>query len=399
MFDRAGKRVHGFGIHALQPHEGAGKLHYPDGLALAPDGARMLVVEGFEDRAQLFGPISASERALTANQERNTASHFGGALDAAGVLYAAVEPSAPGIVVLDTTLSEPAEITRWSGYGERVAQFVRPDAIELSPDARRLYVADAGNARITAWLVDRPAGTPLKYDPALARLSLALDLRRLEAVRWRDEPELVPDPVAIECAPGGALLVLDAATRRVLEFGPDLAFLYAFVATHDTNTIAGLPGHRWNEPSRPVDLAVSPKGDLVFVLDALGACVRVFDRAGKPLREFGSHGDGEQQLLRPAGLTCAPDGSVWVADEARSRVLHFDAKGAYLGALGKPGLARGEFAKPRGLAFDPAGNLVVLDWGNHRGQTFDAEGRAVSAFGSRAYLQALRPKAPAPKKD
>lgn len=399
VFDRAGKRVHGFGIHALLPHEGAGKLHYPDGLALAPDGTRVLVVEGFEDRAQLFGPIGASERAATAAQERNTASHFGGALDAAGVLLAAVEPSAPGIVVYDTTLAEPVEITRWSGYGERVAQFVRPSAIELSPDARDVYVADAGNARLLDYRVDRPAGEPLKYDPALARLALALDLRKLEAVRWRDEPELVPDPVALECAPGGALLVLDAATRRVLEFDSDLSFRFAFVATHDTNTVAGLPGHHWNEPSRPVDLAVSPKGDLVFVLDALAACVRVFDRAGKPTREFGTHGEGDGELVRPAGIVCAPDGSVWVSDEARSRVLHFDAKGAFLGTLGKPGFARGEFAKPRGLALDPQGRLVVLDWGNHRGQTFAPDGSFVSAFGSRAYLQVMRPKPVAPRKD
>ncbi len=394
VFDRAGKRVHGFGIHALLPHEGAGKLHYPDGLAVAPDGARMLVVEGFEDRAQFFGPITASERALTAGQERNTASHFGGALDAAGVLLAAVEPSAPGIVVYDTTLAEPVEITRWSGYGERVAQFVRPDAIELSPDARHVYVADPGNARLLDYLVDRPAGEPLKYDPALARLSLALDLRKVPELA-KDDPDLVPNPIALECAPDGHVFVLDAASQRVVEFTAELKFVGAFSPFASFGPRAA--------SRRPIDLAVDEEGR-VLVLDELAGRVHVYDRTPELdgfvyVSGYGAYGDGESELIRPAGIACAPDGRMWISDEARNRVLHFDAKGTFLGALGKPGLARGEFTKPRGLALDPQGRLVVLDWGNHRGQTFAPDGSFVSAFGSRAYLQVMRPKPVAPKKD
>lgn len=404
VFDRAGKRVHGFGIHALLPHEGAGKLHYPDGLAVAPDGARMLVVEGFEDRAQFFGPITASERALTAGQERNTASHFGGALDAAGVLLAAVEPSAPGIVVYDTTLAEPVEITRWSGYGERVAQFVRPDAIELSPDARHVYVADPGNARLLDYLVDRPAGEPLKYDPALARLSLALDLRKVPELA-KDDPDLVPNPIALECGPDGHVFVLDAASQRVVEFTAELAYVGGFDACLEiTNGSSSIVA---TNPMGPVDLALDGEGR-VLVLDALARTVRRYDRRAPKLETFGFAGriDLDGECIRPAGIACAPDGSGWISDEAKDVVLHLDARKAFvhepgwvLGALGKHGLARGEFTKPRGLALDPQGRLVVLDWGNHRGQTFAPDGSFVSAFGSRAYLQVMRPKPVAPRKD
>lgn len=390
VFELGGKHAGGFGLHALLPHEGAGKLHYPSGIALAANGQRILVLEAFESRAQLFGPSTANDLAAQQSQERNTASHFGGAIDASGALFATVEPSAPGIVVHDTALAEPVEITRWSGYGPRNAQFVRPEAIELDPLAAHAYVADAGAARLVDYRVDRPAGTPLKYDPALARLAQALDLVRLA----QDDARLggFVEPVALECAPDGALLVLDACGLRVLEFTRHFELVRVF-AIDDPKERAPLSLLR---ARAPVDLALNAGWTEVFVLDALAARVFVFDRAGKFLRAFGEHGEGERAFVRPAGIACAPDGSLWIADEARHRVVHVDARGAFLGAMGRQGFARGEFWAPRGLAFDAAGRLVVLDHGNHRGQVLDASGTCVAAFGARLYVAPQRKASVAP---
>ncbi|MBI5364063.1 MAG: NHL repeat-containing protein [Planctomycetes bacterium] len=379
-FDLGGKHAGGFGLHALLPHEGAGKLHYPSAIALAPDGARILVVEAFEHRAQLFGPSSANDVAAQQSQERNTASHFGGAIDAAGVLFATVEPSAPGFVLHDTTLAEPAEITRSGGFGTRIAQFVRPEAIELDPKAEHAYVADAGAARLVDYRVDRPAGAPLKYDPALARFAQALDLARLA----KEDARLggFVEPVALECATDGALFVLDAFGMRVLELTPRFELVRVFPIEDPKERAA----RSLRSARAPVDLAVNADGSELYVLDALAARVFVFDRAGKCLRAFGEHGDGESAFVRPAGIACASDGSLWISDAARNRVVHVDARGAFLGAAGREGLARGEFWAPRGVAFDPQGRRVVLDHGNHRGQVFDASGACVAAFGARLYV-------------
>src|SRR4030095_5643279 len=89
VFDTHGARLSDWGIHALRPHEGAGKLHYPDQIAIDADATRALVVEGFENRCQLFGPAREADLVATQAQERNTASHFGAALDAAGDLIVA----------------------------------------------------------------------------------------------------------------------------------------------------------------------------------------------------------------------------------------------------------------------------------------------------------------------
>ena len=53
VFDLDGKPLYDWGVHALLPHEGAGKLHYPSGIAVAPDGARALVLEDFEQWAEM----------------------------------------------------------------------------------------------------------------------------------------------------------------------------------------------------------------------------------------------------------------------------------------------------------------------------------------------------------
>ena len=54
VFDLDGRVTYQWGIHAFRPREGAGKLHYPNAVAVAPSGRLAVVCEGFEDRAQVF---------------------------------------------------------------------------------------------------------------------------------------------------------------------------------------------------------------------------------------------------------------------------------------------------------------------------------------------------------
>lgn len=390
VFDLDGKPLYDWGLHALLPHEGAGKLHYPSSIAISADGARALVLEDFEQRAQLFGPAGERDIAHLKAQELNTAAHFGGAIAARGDLIVACEPSAPGFLVLDTSPGEPVDVTRAAGHGARAGSFVRPEGIELSPDASVAYVADAGAHRISAWLVARRPGAELAYDPALARLSHALDFTRAVELDARTEGRALTEPVALECAPDGELFALDAANQRVLVLTPALEWQRTFAGTR----------RRAGDPRRPgellsaVDLAFDALTERVFVVDQGAGQVRVFSRAGAELFSFGAFGAGDGEFLRPAGIACAPDGSVVVSDEGRARILHFDATGKFLGAFGKLGLACAEFNRPRGLAFDRAGQLVVADYGNHRGQTLTLAGVCVNAFGARLFTEAVRARLP-----
>lgn len=388
VFDLDGKPLYDWGVHALLPHEGAGKLHYPSGIAVAPDGARALVLEDFEQRAQLFGPAGERDVARLAAQEPNTAAHFGGAIATRGDLIVACEPSAPGFVVFDTSLGEPVDVTRVSGYGPRAGAFVRPEGIALAPDASVAYVADAGAHRIGAWLVARRPGAPLAYDPTLARLSHALDFARAAQLVPLRESEAVTEPLALACAPDGELFALDAANQRVLVLSPALEVRRSFAGARRRARDARRAGELLSA------VALACDSERVCVVDQGGGQVRVFARSGEELFSFGAFGGGDGEFLRPAGIACAPDGSFVVGDEGRARILRFDAHGKFLGAFGRPGLGRAEFNRPRGLAFDRTGALVVDDYGNHRGQTLTLDGEFVNAFGARLFTEPLRVRVP-----
>jgi tripartite motif-containing protein 2/3 len=82
----------------------------------------------------------------------------------------------------------------------------------------------------------------------------------------------------------------------------------------------------------------------------------------------------------------APDGDIYVTDEAGHKVVRFDAEGAPKPSFGRRGLGRVEFFKPKGITFDAKGDLLVLDWGNHRGQVLTRDGEFLRAFGSRVFV-------------
>ena len=110
--------VAAMGVHALLPREGSGKLHYPDAIAVSPDGATAIVCESFEDRAQAFGPqVPLAPEDQPPPPERVTTAHFGPGVAASGNLMAALEPEAATIVLYRLEPAEPIEITRSGVHG------------------------------------------------------------------------------------------------------------------------------------------------------------------------------------------------------------------------------------------------------------------------------------------
>ena len=53
-YDQEGNWIGKWGVHALLPHEGEGKIHYPNAVDVSPDGKQVIVCEGFEGRIQIF---------------------------------------------------------------------------------------------------------------------------------------------------------------------------------------------------------------------------------------------------------------------------------------------------------------------------------------------------------
>lgn len=82
----------------------------------------------------------------------------------------------------------------------------------------------------------------------------------------------------------------------------------------------GQPGDEGNgHLSRPVDLALSPDGQMVYVLDAAQRCVQVFRDDGRFLLSFGQPGSGPNELHDPSAIAVSADGRVFVADSDPDR--------------------------------------------------------------------------------
>jgi sugar lactone lactonase YvrE len=372
-FTTAGELVHAHGVHALLPHEGKGRLHYPSGLAIAPDGSRAALVEPAEDRVQFFGG-SHDEPDPLLNLERDTAAHVEGGIAAGRQTLVALEPSGPDARLYDLRDKEPIEITRFLVRGAKHGGALSPVAVALAPDARLAYVADPLLSRVTAMLVERDLAAPLKQDPFLPRLARLVDLAALQTAAGMPA---APRPQAIAWSDGevwvadrrlGIAWVLDAKLELLRQWRPQ--------------------GPRWIDPT-----AIAVAGDRVWVVDRKSRAVRVHSKQdGAVLHELvAAPGAGAgSRLLAPHGLATRPDGGAWVADEATGRLARVDADLRVLEVLGGRGMGRVQFEKPQGLCASPDGDLWVVERGNHRVQRLDPSGAYKDVFGARLWCLPAR---------
>jgi DNA-binding beta-propeller fold protein YncE len=159
----------------------------------------------------------------------------------------------------------------------------------------------------------------------------------------------------------------------------------------------GVSGMGFNSP---VGLALA-QGDLVYVLNrgwefvtnvpwnrtARGTRVSIITIGDDPgdeefVAEFSKYGDGEGELIWPAGIARDSQGQLYVTDEWLNRVSIFDKDGNFLGHWGETGEGKGELNGPSGIVIDPEDNVFVVDSRNHRVQKFTREGRFLSQWGS-----------------
>lgn len=228
--------------------------------------------------------------------------------------------------------------------------FATPVAVTV--DGNRLFVADPSH----------PSG-PLVH-------LLDLDARSYGQLREAGgRPLQWPIDVA---ASSGRLAIADA--RRAAVF-----VRYADSAAWTTIGSGSL--------KRPAGVAWC--GDELWVLDAAGHCVVVFDRAGRERLRVGGRGAAEGQFNFPSGLFCdeagpGPRGGelhVGVADAMNFRVQILDAAGRPVAAFGRKGDAAGDFSLPRDIALDSAGHVYVLDNQFENIQVFDRVGQLLMALG------------------
>lgn len=148
-------------------------------------------------------------------------------------------------------------------------------------------------------------------------------------------------------------------------------------------------GARESRDSSPGGLAVDYRNDDQIVLvDTWQSCIKVFDKKGKLLRSFGSHGHANGQFSNPSGIAVSQTtGEYYVADFFNYRVQVFNANGEFLRKFGSMGQGLGQLYHPDGIGLLSNGNVVVCERQyNKRIQIFDPLGNCLQMFASHKML-------------
>ncbi len=231
-----------------------------------------------------------------------------------------------------------------------IAHFSNPQSAVINPANGNLYVADRENDRIQVFT---PEGS----------LVMMWGSRGSAAGQFS-----WPDGVDADAQ--GQVYVADSQNHRIQVFTADGHFVRQWRVPGDT------PGS--SDP--PLDVAVSPSGDSVYVGVSGHTWVRIFDRWGQYLRSWGGSGE-----ISVRALAVDPAGPVYLVEfvptlqEARVRV--FDAEGRYLRQLGSYGSGPGQFQYPTDLVIDAAGNVYVSDGAPGSIHVFDSNGTFLWQWG------------------
>ena len=219
----------------------------------------------------------------------------------------------------------------FGGVGSDPGLLLRPGDVGFT-GAGQIWVADTGNGRLERFTA---TGALVQVVPGFV------------------------SPTGLAVGPDDAVYVADAGAERVVKLLPDGSVDPAF----DQGT---WPGIR--------DVAVDPRGDSAYVVDAAGGRLQAIDPAsGAALAVV------EQGLDGPTGVAVDASGAIAVAEQAGNDVLVRAADGTRT-RFGVLGAETGNFNAPTGVAFDPYGLVVVADTGNGRIQRFTQTGSEVDAL-------------------
>ena len=369
----SGDRLDAWGVHSRTPREGAGKLHYPSGVAVTRDGEALIVCEPWEDRVQVFRRAQVGETIQRVKYiDLGAYTHFGNSIALDGQLMTIVQPDSHRILVYDigpagAEREEPALIGAYGAYGDRAGQFIDPGALAIDADAKRLYVHDRGNARLCALAMSWEASEPIRFRPDLLDVARSVDL---QAMSGQLGLERAIEPSSIALLPDDRALIADAANGGLWIMHRALHTFERVV----TDVELELP--------RAVAVRTSTRGIEIAVTDAVRGHVFTGPLEGTRARLAPVE---DLHLLDPWGVAFMQDGAIVVTDRA-SHIVHVVDEGQAEALTQGMGVQASEVFKPRGCAVSDDGRLFTLDRGNHRVFVWSPARELIGVFGARPFI-------------
>ena len=240
----------------------------------------------------------------------------------------------------------------WGRKGLDDGRFMKPRAIAID-DADQMYIVDM-TSRIQVF-----------------------DSEGQFKRAWKTPECTVGKPCGLSFSNDGQLMVADTHYFRVLFYSPDGVL-------DESRTIGGVNGRGEGEFGFVTDVVQDESGN--FYVSEYGDFDRIqqFDSDGNFLSQWGGHGDGEGEFLRPQGMAIDSQNRLWVADACNHRIQVFDltkSPPTFLFAFGSHGSSVGKLSYPYSLFHGDDGFVYVCEYGNHRIQKFSTDGRSMGVWG------------------
>jgi DNA-binding beta-propeller fold protein YncE len=235
----------------------------------------------------------------------------------------------------------------------------RASPMQKDPNAfvKPFGVAVDGYGRII--VTDSAQGSVLVMDPARRQFVSIGEVTRQAMFRL---------PIGVTVDQANNIYIGDNGVKRVLVFGPDLAF----------RTAIGQP----DEMEAPSGLAVDEARHRLYVADSRKHALLVYDKAtGKLQRRIGKRGAEEGEFNGPTAVAVGPDGRVYVTDTLNYRVQVFGPDLAFVRSFGSLGVRPGQFRRPKGIAVDADSVVYVVDSDYNNFQMFTADGQPLMWVG------------------
>ena len=160
------------------------------------------------------------------------------------------------------------------------------------------------------------------------------------------------------------IIVSDTYNHRIQIFDDQGQYLHQF----------GEKGNLNHQLDRPHGLSIDSDGNII-VADSNNKSIKIFTLDGQFLRTIGEEGS----FIDPAH--CIQHGNYFIVSENGDHCIKvLDKQGEFLYNFGMKGAGDGEFKSPHCLSVDKAGHLLVCDAQNDRVQVFKLNGEFRTKF-------------------